>query len=41
MLYGYKPWIIEKEIKEGIEMCKYRMMQNISWTERITNEVVL
>lgn len=44
MLYGYEIWIIAKEIKERIEafkMCKYKTMQNISWTEWITNKIVL
>jgi hypothetical protein len=44
ILYGCETWTLKKKdvkLLQSFEMCLYRRMQRISWTQRIRNEEVL
>jgi hypothetical protein len=43
-LYGSETWTInkkEKDMLEALEMCYWRKMQRISWTDRRSNKEIL
>ena len=44
LLYGCESWTISKNVEQNLkaaEMWYWRKMMGISWTEKMTNEVVL